>query len=98
MTTVSVRLPHARIIAVETFRGPDHIASRVTFARPCFCRQREYAARISPSDEGTAGVFNLALRSFDKHRVLSQNRKRFCSERLDIRVIARLRLLLETTD
>jgi hypothetical protein len=24
-----VRLPHARIIAVEMFRGPDHIAMRV---------------------------------------------------------------------
>jgi hypothetical protein len=29
MTNVSCRLPHERIIAVEMFRGPDHIAMRM---------------------------------------------------------------------
>src|SRR5206468_689715 len=29
ITKVSGRFPHARIIAVEMFRGPDHIARRI---------------------------------------------------------------------
>src|SRR6266480_3416967 len=35
MTTVSRRFPHARIIAVEMLRGPDHIAMRTGVCEVC---------------------------------------------------------------
>src|SRR5437762_5758694 len=41
MTTVSPRLPQARIIAVEIFRGPDHIAMRIGVCEVCIREQFE---------------------------------------------------------
>src|SRR5262249_4024733 len=52
MTTVSRRFPHARIIAVEMLRGPDHIAMRM-FTAPTVRRQGRVcnASRTTRSTE-----------------------------------------------
>jgi len=44
---VSGRFPHARIIAVEIFRGPDHMATRIGAWAPDILLKSNYIERIA---------------------------------------------------
>ena len=70
MTKVSRRLPHARIIAVEIFRGPDHIAMRtVGFTRKDSRAAGELASEKRFSvHELAANSSGLALRKNAEQR------------------------------